>query len=194
MDDVQPVHAIMAKDIVGQFVVANIECREFVAVFSYYSNLSKADKAVYRASDRAAIIRLGNPAVARKLVAHIEKALLEEDRRQVLGYSRELLRLLAGDLQVVPVTVQVYAARPSHDWGELHGLYEPGEGKRRARVSVWMRTARHRRVVAFRTFLRTLLHEFCHHLDYELLDLPDSFHTEGFFRRESVLFRQLVPD
>jgi hypothetical protein len=56
-----------------------------------------------------------------------------------------------------------------------------------------MRTARHRRVVAFRTFLRTLLHEIGHHVDYERLGLADSFHTEGFFKRESSLFKQLVP-
>jgi hypothetical protein len=57
-----------------------------------------------------------------------------------------------------------------------------------------MRTARHRRVVAFRTFLRTLLHEMGHHVDYERLGLADSFHTEGFFKRESSLFRKLVPE
>jgi hypothetical protein len=56
-----------------------------------------------------------------------------------------------------------------------------------------MRTACHARVVAFRTFLRTLLHELCHHLDFEALGLSRSFHTEGFFKRESSLFRQLVP-
>ena len=56
-----------------------------------------------------------------------------------------------------------------------------------------MRTARHRRVVAFRTFLRTLLHELCHHIDFELLGFAESFHTRGFFQRESSLFRQLVP-
>jgi hypothetical protein len=56
-----------------------------------------------------------------------------------------------------------------------------------------MRTARQRRVVAFRTFLRTLLHELGHHLDYEHLRLADSFHTEGFYKRESSLFHQLVP-
>ena len=78
---------------------------------------------------------------------------------------------------------------------ELHGLYvpEPGEGEPPA-IRVWMRTARKARVVAFRTFLRTLLHELLHHLDYEVLELGDSFHTEGFFRRESSLFRQLVPE
>jgi hypothetical protein len=56
-----------------------------------------------------------------------------------------------------------------------------------------MRTAQHKKVVAFRTFLRTILHELCHHLYYEVLDLDDSFHTEGFFKRESSLFRPLIP-
>lgn len=40
--------------------------------------------------------------------------------------------------------------------------------------------------------MRTLIHELCHHLDYELLRLADSFHTEGFYKRESSLVHQLV--
>jgi hypothetical protein len=32
----------------------------------------------------------------------------------------------------------------------------------------------------------------CHHLDYEHLKLGDSFHTEGFYKRESSLFHQLM--
>jgi hypothetical protein len=43
-----------------------------------------------------------------------------------------------------------------------------------------MRTAQRKKVVAFRTFLRTVLHEYCHHLDYALLKFEDSFHTEVF--------------
>jgi hypothetical protein len=50
-----------------------------------------------------------------------------------------------------------------------------------------MRTAKQRRVVAFRTYLRTLLHEVGHHIDYTKLKLRDSFHTEGFYKRESSL-------
>ena len=57
-----------------------------------------------------------------------------------------------------------------------------------------MRTAKQKRVVAFRTYLRTLLHEVGHHVDYTGLRLPDSFHTEGFYKRESSLFAQLVPE
>ena len=49
-------------------------------------------------------------------------------------------------------------------------------------------------MVAFRTFLRTLLHEMGHHLDYTLLKLGDSLHTQGFYQRESHLFHQLVTD
>jgi hypothetical protein len=59
-------------------------------------------------------------------------------------------------------------------------------------VALWMRTAKRIRAVTFKSFLRTLLHELCHNLDYELYRLPDSFHTEGFYKRESSLFRQLV--
>jgi hypothetical protein len=55
-----------------------------------------------------------------------------------------------------------------------------------------MRTAKRGQVVAFRTFLRTLLHEVCHHLDYTYFQLRESYHTEGFFQRESSLFRIIV--
>ena len=55
-----------------------------------------------------------------------------------------------------------------------------------------MRTAEKENVVKFRTFLRTLLHEVCHHLDYELYKLAETFHTEGFYARESGLMRELM--
>jgi hypothetical protein len=55
-----------------------------------------------------------------------------------------------------------------------------------------MRTAQKKNVVAFKTFLRTLIHELCHHLDYELFALDDTFHTEGFYKRESTLVAGLL--
>ena len=56
-----------------------------------------------------------------------------------------------------------------------------------------MKTAAKGQVVAFKSFIRTVLHELCHHIDYTYLDLDDSLHTEGFFRRESSLYKQIVP-
>jgi hypothetical protein len=161
--------------------------------YAYFARLSRANKAIYRQSDAIDRIALNNAARLRPLVRRIEKALAVENRAGVEAAVRPLCEALTADVGAAKLIVKVLAARPSHNWGELHGLYEPAEGRRRARITVWMRTAQHKKVVAFRTFLRTILHELCHHLDYEVLDLDDSFHTEGFFKRESSLFRQLIP-
>jgi len=161
--------------------------------FPYYQRLSAREQAIYRNSDAVASITLPGAALLHPLVEGLGEALQREDRRAVevaTGLLGEgILRLLG----LGSVEFRVLAVRPSSSGGELHGLYTREDG-RTPRVQLWMRTARHRRVVAFRTFLRTLLHEIGHHLDYELLRLADSFHTEGFFKRESSLFRQLVPE
>jgi hypothetical protein len=92
-------------------------------------------------------------------------------------------------LRVGQLQVLVKGVRPIHDDAEYHGLYV--SRGRVQEISVWMYTAKRRQVVAPRTFLRTLLHEVAHHLDYTLLRLGESFHTEGFFQRESSLVHQL---
>lgn len=161
--------------------------------FSYYARLSARDRAIYRKSDAVTSLALPNAERLRPLVEEMRQALLRDDRRAVEAAAGRLALGLAGQMGLLSVTIEVLAVRPSAEWGELHGLYTRDE-RRPARIQLWMRTVRHRRVVAFRTFLRTLLHEMGHHVDYELLRLPDSFHTEGFFKRESSLFRQLVPD
>jgi hypothetical protein len=96
-------------------------------------------------------------------------------------------------LGLPPVRVEVLAARPHARWGELHGLYTAERG-RMPKIQLWMRTAKQKRVVAFRTYLRTLLHEVGHHVDYTGLQLAESYHTEGFYKRESSLFHQLLTD
>jgi hypothetical protein len=160
--------------------------------YAYYARLSKTNKAVYRRSDAIATVELKTAKRLRPLARRLARALAAERRAAVESSVRELCAALLADVGAPPITVKVLAVRPSDDWGELHGLYEPAEGRRRARMTVWMRTARHKRVVAFRSFLRTVLHELCHHLDYEALGLEESFHTAGFFKRESSLFRQIV--
>jgi hypothetical protein len=160
--------------------------------FAYYGRLSRRERAIYDQSD--AIVRLMLPRAEelRPLVDRLRSALQLDDRRAVEVNATELTRAIVDRLAVPPVDVGVLAVRPSLRQAELHGLYTR-DGLRRPRIRVWMRTVRYRRVVAFRTFLRTLLHEVCHHLDYTYLKLADSFHTEGFFKRESSVFYQLVP-
>jgi len=116
---------------------------------------------------------------------------LSEDKHAIQKTLHLISREIIHQLEIPDVKIKVLAVRPSNSLGELHGLYEPREKNKEACIRLWMRTAKHKKVVAFRTFLRTYLHELCHHLDYELFGLEDSFHTEGFFKRESTLFKQL---
>jgi hypothetical protein len=161
--------------------------------FSYYARLTRSQQAVYRKSDEVAAVRLPNPAALHAAVTALTTALATEDRAQVQRATERLIRGLTDALGVPPVQVEVLAARPHARWGELHGLYTVERGKP-PKIQLWMRTAKQRRVVAFRTYLRTLLHEVGHHLDYALLRLRDSYHTEGFYKRESSLFHQLVAE
>jgi hypothetical protein len=138
-------------------------------------------------------VRLPNPTALHPAVEALGTALASEDRARVQQATERLIRGLTDAVGVPPVKVQVLAARPHAKWGELHGLYTVERGKIPT-IQLWMRTAKQRRVVAFRTYLRTLLHEVGHHLDYALLRLRESYHTEGFYKRESGLFKQLVPE
>jgi len=160
--------------------------------FAYYQRLNKTQRRIYDASDAVTALRLQRPVPMRPLVHHVNSALQSGDRREVERTSRALIEALCSALDVQRARVVVRAVRPTDDTGELHGLYTPPRGRRLACIEVWMRTAQRRNVVAFRTFLRTLLHELGHHLDIELLGLADSYHTEGFYKRESSLFKQLV--
>ena len=163
--------------------------------FNYYRSLNARDKRIYDASDRIQRTPLPQVEGLWPLLPRLKAALETDDRPQVELISRELATGLLQRLGVTPVQVRVLAVRPADGSGELHGLYEGVEGRlRTARICLWMRTAKMKRPVAFKTFLRTLLHELGHHLDYEYFKLPDSFHTEGFYKRESSLFYQLLPE
>jgi DinB family protein len=163
--------------------------------FAYFAKLPRRQQAIYLRSDALTTIDLPGAPALRPAVARLADALRGEDRAETETAARALVAALARALGVPPVRVQVLAARPHAKWGELHGLYEiSGRRDEAPLITLWMRTARQKRVVAFRTFLRTLLHEVGHHLDYTLLRLGDSFHTQGFYARESHLFHQLVTD
>ena len=161
--------------------------------FAYYARLTRGQQAVYRKSDSITEVRLQRPADLHPLVGALDLALRTEDRVDTQRASDRLIRGLTDALAIPSVKVEVLAARPHAKWGELHGLYTAERGKT-PKIQLWMRTAKQKRVVAFRTYMRTLLHEVGHHVDYTLLRLPDSFHTEGFYKRESSLFYQLVPE
>lgn len=85
--------------------------------------------------------------------------------------------------------IRVLASRPIRvrEGGggtEMFGDYTPGT----LVIRVWMRTAIRKQVTSFGTFLSTLCHEFCHHLDYHQFKYRDSWHTRGFYERTAALY------
>ena len=159
--------------------------------FAYYDRLSPARQAIYRKSDAIETLALPAGVPVADAVRAIADALAQDRRTGVQRAAQQLVDALVAGFAVPPVAVRVLAVRPSDHEGELHGLYEPNEDDPPASISVWMRTAQRRQVVAFRSFLRTVVHEFLHHLDYELFEFPETFHTEGFYKRESSLANAL---
>ena len=163
--------------------------------FAYFERLSRRQQGIYLRSDKITAVPLPGATALRPLVVELGAALESGDRALTESACQLLANGLGRALGLPPVRVTVLAARPHAKWGELHGLYEStGKPGQPPTITLWMRTARQKRVVAFRTFLRTLLHEMGHHLDYTLLKLGDSLHTQGFYQRESHLFHQLVTD
>ncbi|MDQ6923421.1 MAG: hypothetical protein M3Z74_04550 [Pseudomonadota bacterium] len=160
--------------------------------FAYYDKLSPARQRIYRKSDAIETLSIPPGLALGSSIAAIAEGLRNEHRISAQGACQSLVSALLEGYRVPAVRVKVLLRRPADDYGELHGLYEPEDDGTRACITLWMRTAQRKQVVAFKTFLRTLIHEVCHHLDYELFALEETFHTEGFYKRESTLVSALL--
>lgn len=157
---------------------------------NFRHRLTRAQQRAYDRSNAVTNIPVRTTPRLAKAVALLEWALSHDDRARTAHVAQVICDELCAALQVRTLRVQVKAERPSDARGELHGLYQ--SAGRRDVISIWMLTAKRGQVVAYKTFLRTLVHEMGHHLDYQLLDLGDSFHTDGFYKRESSLVNQLL--
>jgi len=97
----------------------------------------------------------------------IESAIKAGKSTDVRHACEEFLAATSGFYRVPTCAVRVLAARPlrvrEHWATELFGDYNPET----MLIRVWLRTAVRKQVTSFGTFLSTLCHEFCHHLDYQ---------------------------
>jgi hypothetical protein len=160
--------------------------------FAYYNKLTRKQQHIYDRSDAVAYLKLPNAEAIQALTAQLQAVLPDGKCTPVQRLCQQISNAITKGLKVESIKIKVLASRPANDAYELHGFYMPAYKDSDHTITVYMRTASRKQVVAFKTFLRTLLHEICHHLDYELLKLEESYHTEGFYKRESSLFHQIV--
>ncbi len=176
---------------------------------AFYHRLPLQAQRRYLASDVIDRFPLTPSPAAFTMVANLMQALEGGAPSIVQRASQALLTEVCRLLGVRPVRIEVRSVRPHNSRGELHGLFYPRAPVRNAArpvgsravspapgeplIVLWMRTAQRHDVVKPRTFLRTLMHELGHYLDYALLKLTDSYHSGGFYQRESFLVRTLCP-
>jgi hypothetical protein len=167
-----------------------------VALPGYFYRLPARAQRIWLRSDSIDRFELGPDPATSSLSAALISALSSGAPSVIERAAQALADRLCGLMAVRGVRVEVRGVRPHNTRGELHGIFYPrGPSSRPGGplIILWMRTAQRHDVVKPKTFLRTLMHELGHYLDYALLRLGESFHTAGFFRRESFLVRILLP-
>ncbi len=156
---------------------------------AYFYRLSPARQRTYLKSDAIERLPFVPDTTTLDSAGNLMRALETGARPAVNDATGVLVADLCRRFAVPTVRIEVRDVRPRNTRGELHGIFFT----RPPSIVLWMRTAQRHDVVKPKTFLRTLLHEVGHYLDYALLKLDDSFHTGGFFKRESFLVRALDP-
>ncbi len=133
----------------------------------------------FRESDRITTLELPDDMRLPEIAKAIESAMKMDQTANVRRTCADFLKAASQFYAVPDCSVRVLAARPlrvrEHWTTELFGDYDPET----MLIRVWMRTAVRKEVTSFGTFLSTLCHEFCHHLDYNKFDFAGSWHTVG---------------
>jgi hypothetical protein len=167
-----------------------------VSLPAYFFRLPARAQRTYLKSDSIGQFELEPDAGAILLTAAMMRAVSGGFPVATERAAQALADRICEVLALRAVRVEVRGVRPHNTRGELHGIFYPrgpSQCPGAPLIILWMRTAQRRDVVKPKTFLRTLMHELGHYLDYTLLGLDESFHTSGFFRRESFLVRTLSP-
>jgi hypothetical protein len=143
----------------------------------------------FRGSEELKAIELPGDSKLSELARAIESVMKEGTRVQVGEACAAFLAEAASFYGVRPPEIRALAARPLRvregGWAtELFGDYSLSD----ARIRVWTRTAVRKQVTSFGTFLSTLCHEFCHHLDCQKFGFAGSPHTRGFYERTAMLY------
>ena len=148
----------------------------------------QANRAGFLESDRFRNLELPQNGHPTRIANSIESAMAHGRTAAVRRACADLLAELSEFYKVPACDIRVLAARPlrvRESWtSELFGDYSPDV----MLIRVWMRTAVRKEVTSFGTFLSTLCHEFCHHLDYQKFKFADSWHTRGFYERVGALY------
>lgn len=140
-------------------------------------------------SDQLRVLAVPQDGRLHTLAKSLDSAMMGGTNTVVRHACAQFLTVASDFYKTQAPGIRVLAARPLRvregGWAtELFGDYTPEA----MLIRVWMRTAIRKQVTSFGTFLSTLCHEFCHHLDYHRFGFRSSWHTRGFYERTARLY------
>lgn len=145
----------------------------------------------YHRSDTTLTINLPPELPVRTYAAILEQALREEDRRAVQSLCNKIAGCASEAYQAHAPRVRILGVRPLEESkGAIHETYGDYTFET-AEIRLWMRTAVLGKATSYGTLLSTLCHELCHHLDVVSMDMPNTFHTKGFYERAGLLYHHV---
>lgn len=148
----------------------------------------KSDLDAFRESDRITTLDIPEGGLLPQFAKMMDSAMKAQQTANVRSACAQFLKAASQFYGVPECTVRVLASRPlrvrEHWTMELFGDYGPDT----MLIRVWMRTAVRKEITSFGTFLSTLCHEFCHHLDFQKFGFSDSWHTRGFYERAGIIY------
>lgn len=118
------------------------------------------------------------------------KSLLEssESRIERQKNAQELIDYLCEKFKIAKAKVVVTErSQPQRRTAKILGTYTPV----RELITIYNKTAVKKQTVSIKTFANTLIHEFMHHYDLTYLNMKETLHTAGFYKRISDLETKL---
>jgi hypothetical protein len=156
-----------------------------------YIPKSADEKEEYWRSDALRAIAMPPPEPLRTLALRLKSGLAADDKKEVQAACVSMLKELSVFYQVSTPKISILSTRPlkvTEKWvHELFGDYTPDTEK----IRLWMRTAVQKKPTSYGVLLSTFCHEFFHHLDMVSLDLPETYHTRGFYERVGLLYHHI---
>ena len=148
----------------------------------------KENRVGFLESDRIRTLDLPQDGCLLTITKSIESAIKDRKSADARRVCAEFLTSTSHFYGIATCGIRVLAARPlrvrEHWATELFGDYNPET----TLIRIWMRTAVRKEISSFGTFMSTLCHEFCHHLDFQQFGFIDSWHTRGFYERAAELY------
>src|ERR1035437_6961010 len=162
---------------------------EYLAVLTDRPPREKTLLTRFTESDRLTGLELPGDDRLRLSAMLIESVMKDGTRAAVQHACAEFLLVAAEFYGVPKPDVRALASRPLRvregGWAtELFGDYSSTTGL----IRIWTRTPVRKQVTSFGTFLSTLCHEFCHHLDCQRFGFRQSPHNRGFYERTAALY------